>query len=216
MSFNFGQYTKKTNYDYIIPFIQNQDFQVVSGEATRQEWTYLGENEGGQDFNNDTYNVKISITPRDEDQIVTIYLVDGIQLIQIHSFTVKDKSVYNMTSENSFSLNFEKSFSVKTKIYDKICIKVTTVNAVSAPEFSASVDKVSELLSSNAFPNRPITHYPLVRIGIQGQTGLRFFVNQNELTIGRNKVFEVYSKNMVITSLRVIPKDGFFLIDYEY
>lgn len=75
------------------------------------------------------------------------------------------------------------------------------------------IEKVKELLGNSNY----IPHSELKHLGIQGKSGMRYCINGNELRLTSRGVEEFFVREEnPIYSVKVIPDDNFFLIDYEY
>lgn len=81
-------------------------------------------------------------------------------------------------------------------------------------DWQLSMYKVNELAGAGL----PIPHSTIKHLGIQGKAGMRYCINGSELIMTSRGVeeFYAYSEQNPITSIKVIPKQSFFLIDYEY
>lgn len=80
--------------------------------------------------------------------------------------------------------------------------------------WNLTCEKVKELMGNSNF----IPYTRLKHVGIQGRAGMRYCINGNELRLTTRGVEEhyAYNENNPIYSIKVIPKQDFFLIDYEY
>ena len=68
-----------------------------------------------------------------------------------------------------------------------------------------------------------IGHSPLLKIGIQGPTGLLFCINGEEIRMGKSGIYEILN-GYKVNSIGFVPKPDsispggkdYFVLDYQY
>ena len=101
-------------------------------------------------------------------------------------------------------------YSVNDETYKTIQIKITGEEEIeNCPACTINVKQLKEILDTY------ILHKPLKHIGIQTVEGTKIYINRKELIVGSNNLLEVYNKDLLINSLKIIPQSN-FIIDYQY
>ena len=131
-------------------------------------------------------------------------------------------SVGNINSNQGFpslkTIEIEKIITLRTNLNIEQ-LGISFVNIVDNTSYSYKgcslmVYTLQELMNnSNYIPYTKIRH-----LGIQGKSGMNYCINGDVLILTNNRVEEhfSYDENNPIFSIKVLPKDNFFLIDYEY
>ena len=106
---------------------------------------------------------------------------------------------------------FYKNFSIPTSTYQDIQVEIISMDAsdIDCPQCEIEIFQLKELL------NEHIMHNPLKHIAVQTVAGTKVFINKKELIVGSNNLLEIYNKNLLITSLKILPQSN-FVIDYQY
>ena len=136
----------------------------------------------------------------------------------IYKTTIENNQLLRTLVGNRYDYNgFPglKTYSLE-KIYTIKGMKTYTILGIDfetpCTGWTISCEKVIELVD-NIIPHTHFKH-----IGIQGKTGMKYCINGNPFQITTRGIEEhfTYNENNPFYSIKVIPKQNFFLIDYEY
>lgn len=114
--------------------------------------------------------------------------------------------------------NVEKIFTLRTQEpITTIGYRFINLNDSSNYQYTGcglQVFTLQELMGNNDY----IPHTKIRHLGIQGKPGMKYCINGDELQLTSSGVEEhfSYSEDNPIFSIKVVPKNAPFLIDYEY
>ena len=226
MSFNFGQFRRDqlsiNNYTSSIEY-EVQNYQRKTGTTVQKKFVDNMIVVTSPMDNTKSYYLQVTINKISSQQDFSLLLKksinDNVSQI-IDTFSVSSGSTGTETFEFIITPNMD---------YDQIVFYLTRTNTdyqlnngdntygrkstIEVLNFSQIVD----LLSTS------INHTPLVKIGVQGPTGMLMIINGEPIRIGPNGVYEINNGYKIKTFGAVIKDnssstDGkeYFILDYQY
>lgn len=225
-----GQFRRNSIENFLTPI---NDYSIIDVELDNDEY------EGKPSFidkalkitNNTSFEVgqsyyfNFKIKQKDKLQTIKVYLrkhfdanrkgeakEDRTQLIDTFIIPI---------GTNEYS-NFELIFSPNYN-YDEIIFELqrTLIDYQQSPSrvIDLTINDLSEMVNVIDY----IGHSPLLKIGIQGPTGLLFCINGEEIRMGKSGIYEILN-GYKVNSIGFVPKPDsispggkdYFILDYQY
>lgn len=226
MSFNFGQFRRDqlpvSNYVSSIGYTK-QNYQRKTGTTVQKKFVD---------------NMMVISTPMDNTKSYYLQVtINRISSQQDFSLLLKKSTndnisqtidTFSVSSGSSGTETFE--FVITPNIdYDQIVFYLTRTNTdyqLSNSDNTYGRKSTVSILSFSQIKDlltTPINHTPLVKIGVQGPTGMLMVINGEPIRIGPSGIYEI-NNGYKIKTFGVVVKnnnlstDGkeYFILDYQY
>lgn len=226
MSFNFGQFRRDqlpvSNYVSSIEYTE-QNYQRKTGTVVQKKFVD---------------NMMVISTPMDNTKSYYLQVtINKISSQQYFSLLLKKSTndnisqtidTFSVSSGSSGTETFE--FVITPNIdYDQIVFYLARTNTdyqLKNDDNTYGRKSTVQILSFGQIKDlltTPINHTPLVKIGVQGPTGMLMVINGEPIRIGPSGIYEI-NNGYKIKTFGVIVKDNnlstdgkeYFILDYQY
>lgn len=226
MSFNFGQFRRDqlpvSDYVSSIEYTE-QNYQRKTGTTVQKKFVD---------------NMMVISTPMDNTKSYYLQVtINRISSQQDFSLLLKKSTndnisqtidTFSVSSGSSGTETFE--FVITPNIdYDQIVFYLTRTNTdyqLNNGDNTYGRKSTVQILSFSQIKDlltTPINHTPLVKIGVQGPTGMLMVINGEPIRIGPSGIYEI-NNGYKIKTFGVVVKDNnlstdgkeYFILDYQY
>ena len=226
MSFNFGQFRRDqlpvSDYVSSIEYTE-QNYQRKTGTTVQKKFVD---------------NMMVISTPMDNTKSYYLQVtINRISSQQDFSLLLKKSTndnisqtidTFSVSSGSSGTETFE--FVITPNIdYDQIVFYLTRTNTdyqLNNGDNTYGRKSTVQILSFSQIKDlltTPINHTPLIKIGVQGPTGMLMVINGEPIRIGPSGIYEI-NNGYKIKTFGVIVKDNnlstdgkeYFILDYQY
>lgn len=226
MSFNFGQFRRDqlpvSDYVSSIEYTK-QNYQRKTGTTVQKKFVDNMMVISTPMDNTKSYYLQVTINKLPSQQDFSLLLKkstdDNISQI-IDTFSVSSGSSGTETFEFVITPNID---------YDQIVFYLTRISTdyqLSNNDNTYGRKSTIEILNFNQVNDlltTSINHTPLVKIGVQGPTGMLMVINGEPIRIGPSGIYEI-NNGYKIKTFGVIIKDNnlstdgkeYFILDYQY
>lgn len=226
MSFNFGQFRRDqlpvSDYVSSIEYTK-QNYQRKTGTTVQKKFVDNMMVISTPMDNTKSYYLQVTINRLPSQQDFSLLLkksTDDNISQTIDTFSVSSGSSGTETFEFVITPNID---------YDQIVFYLTRISTdyqLSNSDNTYGRKSTIEILSFsqiNDLLTTPINHTPLIKIGVQGPTGMLMVINGEPIRIGPSGIYEI-NNGYKIKTFGVIIKDNnlstdgkeYFILDYQY
>ena len=226
MSFNFGQFRRDQlsvdNYNSTIEYTK-QNYQRKTGTTVQKKFVDNMIVIANPMDNTKSYYLQVKINKISSQQDFSLLLKkstnDNISQT-IDTFSVRSGSSGTETFEFIITPNIDYDqivfYLTRTSVDYQLDNGDNTYGRKSTVEI-LNFSQVKDLLTTS------INHTPLIKIGVQGPTGMLMIINGEPIRIGPSGVYEI-NNGYKIKTFGVIIKDNvlstdgkeYFILDYQY